>query len=118
MVKWKTCTGMEYGLRTVAFVADYAEYATDVAEFWQCGMPTFVSHGTLTVWNGSVRLERNYAAILERNDERGHVHGRPGKTCRMMLSRECANDDGCWLPDNLIRDWLNLFVLTKGNYSL
>ena len=75
-----------HGLRTVAFVADYDEYATDVAEFWQCGMPTFVSHGTLTVWNGSVRLERNYTAILKRNDERGHVHGRPGKTCRMMLS--------------------------------
>ena len=86
MVKWKPCTGMEYGLRIVAFVADYDEYATEVADFWQCGMPTFVSHGTLTVWNGSVRLERNYAAILKRNDERGHVHGRPGKTCRRMLS--------------------------------
>ena len=93
MVKWKPCTEMEYGLRTVAFVADYDEYATDVAEFWQCGMPTFVSHGTLTVWNGSVRLERNYAAILKRNDERGHVHGRPGKTCRMMLSKGYARDD-------------------------
>ena len=109
---------MEYGLRTVAFVADYDEYVTDVAEFCRRGVLTCVSHGTLTVRNGSVRLERNYAAILKRNDERGHVHGRPGKTCRMMLSRECANDDGCWLPDNLIRDWLNLFVLTKGNYSL
>ena len=34
MVKWKPYTGMEYGLRTVAFVADYDEYVTDVAEFW------------------------------------------------------------------------------------
>ena len=34
MVKWKPYTGMEYGLRTVAFVAYYAEYATDMAEFW------------------------------------------------------------------------------------
>ena len=93
MVKWKPCTGMEYGLRTVAFVADYDEYATGVAEFWQRAMLTYVSHGTLTVRNGSVRLERNYAAILKRNDERGHVHGRPGKTCRMMLSRGHARDD-------------------------
>ena len=36
MVKWKPRTGMEYGLRTVVFVADYDEYVTDVAEFWQC----------------------------------------------------------------------------------
>ena len=86
MVKWKPYTGMEYGLRTVALVAYYDEYVTDVAECWQREVPTFVSHGTLTVWNGSVRLERNYAAILKRNDERGHVHGRPGKTCRRMLS--------------------------------
>ena len=86
MVKWKPYTGMEYGLRTVAFVADYDEYATDVADFCRRGVLTYVSHGTLTVWNGSVRLERNYAAILKRNDERGHVHGRPGKTCRMIWS--------------------------------
>ena len=86
MVEWKPCTGMEYGQGTVAFVAYYDEYATGVAVFWQCGIPTCVSHVTLTVWNGIVRLERNYAAILKRNDERGHVHGRPGKTCRMMLS--------------------------------
>ena len=102
MVQWKPYTGMEYGLRTVAFVVDFTEYATDVAEFWQRRMPTYVSHGTLAVWNGSVRLERNYAAILERNDDGGHVHGRPGKTCRMMLSRYCARDGDCGLLSFLI----------------
>ena len=93
---------MEYGLRTVAFVADYDEYVTDVAEFCRREVPTCVSHGTLTVWNGSVRLERNYAAILKRNDERGHVHGRPGKTCTKFLSRYCAREGECGLLFYLI----------------
>ena len=39
MVKWKPYTGMEYGLRTVAFVADYDEYDGMEA----CG------------WNGTMR---------------------------------------------------------------
>ena len=52
---------------------------------------------TLLNLKGSSAVHTPYLmrVMIERNRCIDTGMRRPEKTCRMMLSRECANDDGC-----------------------
>ena len=78
-------------------MADFVEGVLRVAADYDIAMVNrdgVVSGHTLYARNEARHTERKWAPAPEWS--RGHrpATRRPGKTCRMMLSRECANDDG------------------------